>query len=86
MVQSEPLSAAAHRQNARRYAALGAAAGVVAVCAVVVMATHTSDTNLVAKPNVRTPSLSSACAAQRSDGGVSPRVAVPCCGGCRWFT
>jgi len=51
MVQSEPLSAAAHRQNARRYAALGAAAGVVAVCAVVVMATHTSDTNLVAKPN-----------------------------------
>jgi Spy/CpxP family protein refolding chaperone len=60
MVQSEsvPLSGSNGGRNGRRYAALGAAAGVVAVCAVVVMATHTADTNLVAKPNVWTPALS----------------------------
>ena len=51
--EAEPIAGAAHRRNARRYAVLGAVAGVVAICAVVIMSTHTADTNLVAKPNVR---------------------------------
>ena len=51
--EAEPITGAAHRRNARTYAVLGAVAGIVAVCAVVITSTHTADTNLVSKPNVR---------------------------------
>ena len=48
----ETIVDSSRRRDAQRYALLGAVAGLVAVCAVAVIATRTSSTNLVDKPKV----------------------------------